>query len=157
MTKKEKRVTIMKSLLVFILFNSIIFSSSDNLLSQSMPRARNSFYLSFGVFPGISIGINYERMISPYFSIKTGPQLVLLSSMAGINIPTTINYMTLGNNKFEFGLGLGPFFELDGKIKVHPFPAGIIGYRYQLTRESAFSRVGAEFPNVFSFGCGFHF
>ena len=144
-------------LIVFLLFASNLLSSNDNLISQSMPKARNSFYLSFAVFPGLSIGINYERMISPNLSIKTGPQLVFMGTTGGINIPTTINFITSGNNKFEFGLGFGPFIELDGKIAVHPFPAGIIGYRYQLTRESVFLRIGAEFPNVFSFGSGFHF
>jgi len=156
---------------VVFLFLLIFFF--NNVQSQSgMPEARNTVYLSFGASPigSIGFGLYYERMVSPNASIRMGINYsVLFHAIVPelpehdtyISLPITINYLTSNNNKFEFGVGGGPYIkisELGSKFSV--LPAGSMGYRYQLESKSMFFKVGAEFPAAPAInigGFGYHF
>ena len=157
-----------KILTIFVLISLI----SINAFPQSnMPEARNNVYLSFGFVPfgPLSVGLNYERMISPNACIKIGVNYSYMFSPnpdfpddAYISIPITINYLTLNNNKFEIGVGGGPNFKVQGMKGDHfpLYPAFSIGYRYQLESNSMFYRIGVEMPAALAFnqyGIGYHF
>jgi hypothetical protein len=148
----------------------ILFFNINNCFTQSMPEARNTIYFSCGLFMNmVSVGLNYERMISPNASIRTGVNLTILySSTEDLNkdyilsFPVTANYLTTGNNKFEIGAGASPVFQVGGlERKFSPIkPAGSIGYRYQLESSSMFGKVGLDFPALPIFnlcGIGYHF
>jgi hypothetical protein len=158
------------SITAFLISVLILFSTVQKTSCQSMPEARNTIYFSIGLLPSVfSICLNYERMISPNSSIKTGINLCIGYSNADVGIndyylsfPFTANYLTSGNNKFEFGAGAGPIFRLSGiKRKIFPImPAGSIGYRYQLESKSMFLKAGLELPAapMLNFGgIGYHF
>jgi hypothetical protein len=158
-----------KFMLTFVISGSLFFNL-NNGFSQSMPEARNTIYFSCGMFPPmVTFGLNYERMISPNASIKTGINLCIASSSAYnskddyfLIFPVTVNYLTSGNNKFEVGAGIGPLFNISAlREKIFYIkPAGSIGYQYQLESKSMFFKTGLEFPAVpiFHFGgIGYHF
>ena len=155
---------------IILVSTIILLFSEQKAFSQSMPEARNTIYLTIGLFPpAVSASINYERMISPNASIKTGINLVViamggedLSSSYYASLPITINYLTTGNSKFEIGAGAGPIISLTTDTKkIFPIlPAGSIGYRYQLESKSMFFKAGLEVPAapMLNFGgMGYHF
>ena len=156
--------------LINIIIVLIFIFDINNCITQSMPEARNTVYISCGLFMNmVSVGLNYERMISPNASIRTGVNLTILySSTEDLNkdyilsFPVTANYLTTGNNKFEIGAGASPVFQVGGlERKFSPIkPAGSIGYRYQLESSSMFGKVGLDFPALPIFnlcGIGYHF
>ena len=159
-----------KILTIFVL----IFLITLNAFPQSgMPEARNNVYLSFGFVPvpsgPLSVGLNYERMISPNACIKIGVNYTHVGSPnpdfpddVYLSIPITINYLTSNNNKFEIGVGGGPNFKIEGMKGDHfpLYPAFSICYRYQLESKSMFYRLGLEFPAapaLNQYGIGYHF
>lgn len=143
-----------------------------NAIPQSgMPEARDIFYLSFGFVPfgPVSVGVNYERMISPNASVRLGVNYSYLFSPtpdfpddAYLSFPVMLNYLTSNNNKFEIGLGGGPNVKVKGmKEKIFPlYPAFGIAYRYQLQSSSMIYKMGIEMPAAPAFnlyGIGYHF
>lgn len=152
------------------IFLIVIFSS--NAFSQSgMPEARNILYLSFGFVPfgPVSVGVNYERMVSPNASVKLGVNYTYQYSPnpdfpddAYLSFPIMANYLTSNNNKFEIGIGGGPIIKVLGlKEKHFPlYPAFGIFYRYQLQSSSMVYKMGIEMPAAPAFnlyGIGYHF
>lgn len=152
------------------LFLIIIFCG--NAFPQSgMPETRDIFYLSFGFVPfgPVSVGVNYERMISPNASIRLGVNYSYWFSPtpdfpddAYLSFPVMVNYLTSNNNKFEAGLGGGPIIKVKGvKDKIFPlYPAFGIAYRYQLQSSSMVYKMGIEMPAAPAFnlyGIGYHF
>jgi len=129
-----------------------------------MPEARNTIYLSFGSGPdgGLSLGLYYERMISPNACLRFGINYFQKEYYQKILLlPITINYLTSKNNKFEVGLGGGPaLYKSGGKSGITLTPAGSIGYRYQLESKSPVFKLGLEMPAFGLFnllGAGYHF
>jgi len=144
--------------LISALFRLIFSPSYSYLYAQSNQRANNSIYMTICVYPGYSVGMNYERLVSSNFTIRTGVYFVVSKNFEGFKFPITLNYMTSNNNKFEIGLGFSPGYDLSGSSHVFRIlPAGTIGYRYQLQRESPFLRFGVDYPNYISIGTGYHF
>ncbi|MBN1634630.1 MAG: hypothetical protein JW917_10730 [Ignavibacteria bacterium] len=156
-----------KSGLIFLVLVFAVNASPQS----GMPEARNVFYLSFGFVPfgPVSVGVNYERMVSPNASIKVGVNYSYLFAPnpdfpadAYISVPVMVNYLTSNNNKFEIGLGGGPIFRVsEGKNNMFPLqPAFGIAYRYQLTGKSMVYKMGIEMPAAPAFnlyGIGYHF
>ena len=152
---------IQKFFLLILLFTFI------NARSQSIDKAKNIISLDFGlvIFSGAAaagIGINYERMINDYISIRAGINIGIIAASdgsIGIGLPVTVNYMTRAKNKFELGLGGGPRLDLyDYNIKL--LPALKLGYRYQPDEKGMFYRFGLDLPANFylsTFGIGYHF
>lgn len=156
-----------------ILVAAMIFSfGANNCYSQEIIKAKNIIYLDLGIlFSGsdiaIGAGINYERMISDNFSIRAGVNIGYLewhidrssTPNAGIGFPITINYLTNNKNKFEAGLGGGPYFNFsEGYISL--LPAARLGYRYQPDESGMMYRLGLELPaNTYISlgGVGYHF
>lgn len=153
-------------------FIFLIFILFGNVYSQSgMPEARNILHLSFGFVPfgPVSVGVNYERMISPNASIRIGVNYSYLYSPtpdfpddAYLSFPVMANYLTSNNHKFEIGLGGGPIIKVKGvKEKIFPlYPAFGIAYRYQLQSNSMVYKMGIEMPAAPAFnlyGIGYHF
>lgn len=153
-------------------FIFLVLIFAVNAYPQSgMPEARDIIYLSFGFVPfgPVSIGVNYERMVSPNASIKIGANYSYWFSPtpdfpddAYISFPIMLNYMTSNNNKFEAGLGGGPIIKVKGvKEKIFPiYPAFGIAYRYQLQSSSMIYKMGIEVPAAPAFnlyGIGYHF
>jgi len=157
-----------KILPIFIL---IILIAINAFPQSNMPEARNNIYISFGFVPfgPLSVGLNYERMISPNACIKVGVNYSYMFSSkpdfsgdAYFSIPITINYLTSNKNKFEIGVGGGPNFKIKGMKGDHfPLrPAFSIGYRYQQDNKSAIYRLGIEMPAALAFnlyGIGYTF
>lgn len=154
---KKQHFLLLKSSILLIILNA--FCSSKLFSQSSMPEARNTIYLTAGIMiHGVAnIGLNYERMISPNASIRTGiyysvwfnpPNPDFPSEDEYISLPITVNYMTSGNSKFEFGLGGGPCVQISGvpRNKFPLQPAGSLGYRYQQEGNSMFFRFGIEAP-----------
>jgi hypothetical protein len=157
-----------------IFFYVILFYASTCLPQSFDSKAKNIFYLDFGLFLSrgigtVGIGINYERMLSDNISLRTGVNFGIFGvsgadgfSGTGISFPVTINYLTNNKNKFEAGLGGGPHFEI-GNIKdkhISFYPAVKLGYRYQPDDKGIIFKLGAEVPANFylSFaGVGYHF
>jgi hypothetical protein len=139
-----------------------------NAGSQSIDKAKNIISIDFGlvVISGAAaagIGINYERMINDYVSIRTGINIGVIAAgsggSAGVSLPLTVNFMTKAKNKFELGLGGGPRLDLfDYKITL--LPAAKLGYRYQPDEKGMFYRIGLDIPANFylsTCGIGYHF
>lgn len=156
-----------KLILIFIL---LIFANS---YSQEIKKANNIIYLDVGlilsgnsVFMGI--GLNYEKMLSDNYSIRAGANIgffgthVIGDKISGTSIgfPITFNYLTKNKNKFEAGLGGGPWINLDQENSFSFFPAVKLGYRYQPDESGLILKAGLELPaNMYiSFaGAGYHF
>ena len=152
----------MKRLILFFSLFCIV-----NVYSQQISKANNTIYLDFGLIfsrsaVAMGCGLNYERMLNDNFSIRGGVNIGFFGAgVAGdavsgtcISFPVTFNYMTRNKNKFEAGLGGGPFFNLDMENSFSFFPAGKIGYRYQPDEGGLMLKAGLEIPanTYLSFG-----
>lgn len=140
-------------ILLFSLF------SLANCYSQEISKANNTIYLDFGMIftqsaVAMGCGLNYERKLNDNFSIRGGVNIgffgagVSGDAISGtcISFPVTFNYMTKKKNKFEIGLGGGPFFNLDIEKSFSFFPAAKIGYRYQPDEGGLMLKAGLEIP-----------
>ena len=130
-----------------------------NSFSQDISKAKNTVYLDFGLIfsrsaVAVGCGLNYERMLNDYFSIRGGVNIgffgagVSGDAISGtcLSFPVTFNYMTKQKNKFEAGLGGGPFFNLEQEKSFSFFPAAKIGYRYQPDEGGLMLKAGLEVP-----------
>ena len=159
--------------LLAILVVAAIFSfSANNCYSQDVEKAKNIIYLDFGIlFSGkdvaIGTGISYERMLGDNISIRAGVNIGYLefhfdrssTTNSGIGLPITINYMTNNKNKFEAGIGGGPYLSFS-ESNISLLPAIRLGYRYQPDESGMMYRLGVELPanTYISFGgVGYHF
>lgn len=140
-----------------ILFFSLLYIVNCN--SQQISKANNSIYLDFGIIfsrsaIALGCGLNYERMLNDNFSVRGGVNIgffgagVSGDAISGtcLSFPVTFNYMTKNKNKFEAGLGGGPFFNLEQEKSFSFFPAGKIGYRYQPDEGGLMLKAGLEVP-----------
>lgn len=144
----------MKRLIILL---SLLFTA--NLFPQDLSKAKNTIYLDFGLIfsssaVAVGCGLNYERMLNDNFSLRGGVNIgffgagVSGDAISGtcLSFPVTFNYMTKQKNKFEAGLGGGPFFNLDQEKSFSFFPAAKLGYRYQPDEGGLMLKAGLEVP-----------
>jgi hypothetical protein len=146
----------MKISKLITIFFLLIFVNS---YSQEIQKAKNTVYLDVGlilsgnsVFMGL--GLNYERMLNDNYSIRAGANIgffgthVIGDKISGtcIGFPITFNYLTKNKNKFEAGLGGGPWINLDQENSLSFFPAVKLGYRYQPDEGGLMLKAGLELP-----------
>jgi hypothetical protein len=144
-----------------------------NCFSQDISKANNIIYLDVGLILSgntifVGVGLNYERMLNDNFSIRAGANIgffrtsLIGDKMEGtcIGFPVTFNYLTKNKNKFETGLGGGPWINLDIDNSLAFFPAIRLGYRYQPDENGLIFKTGVEIPAnayVSLAGLGYHF
>ncbi|MCX6165681.1 MAG: hypothetical protein NTU73_12615 [Ignavibacteriae bacterium] len=144
-----------------------------NCYSQDVPKAKNIIYLDVGLILSgksidVGVGLNYERMLNDNFSIRAGANIgffetyIIGDKIKGtcIGFPVTFNYMTKNKNKFETGLGGGPWINFDEENSLAFFPSIKLGYRYQPDENGLMFKAGLEIPSnaYISFaGVGYHF
>ncbi|MBI5402256.1 MAG: hypothetical protein HY959_02560 [Ignavibacteriae bacterium] len=144
----------MKRLIIFL---SILCAVT--IYSQDITKAKNTIYLDFGLIfsrsaVAVGCGLNYERMLNDNFSLRGGVNIgffgagVSGDAISGtcLSFPVTFNYMTKQKNKFEAGLGGGPFFNLEQEKSFSFFPAAKLGYRYQPDEGGLMLKAGLEVP-----------
>lgn len=144
----------MKRLIIFL---SLLYAV--NVFSQEISKAKNTIYLDFGLIfsrsaVAVGCGLNYERMLNDNFSLRGGVNIgffgagVSGDAISGtcLSFPVTFNYMTRQKNKFEAGLGGGPFFNLEQEKSFSFFPAAKLGYRYQPDEGGLMLKAGLEVP-----------
>jgi hypothetical protein len=108
------------------------------------PRtARNAVFLEMGG-SGLFLSVNYDRMLSDYFSLRVGIGGIVVEGDRALTFPILFNLL-LGppSDKLEIGAGislLGP--------GAATFIALAVGYRYAPTKPGPSFRVGAT-PFVF--------
>ena len=157
-----KKLIIIISLFLFV-----------NCYSQEISKANNIIYFDVGlILAGNSIavgmGLNYERMLNDNLSIRVGANIGFFGtyvigdkiSGTGIGFPITLNYLTNNKNKFEAGLGGGPWINLNQENSFTFFPAIKLGYRYQPEEKGLMFKAGLELPaNMYISlaGAGYHF
>jgi hypothetical protein len=138
----------MKKIILIFLLCPISF-----IFSQENRMSRIGLYLDVGMiisgsFGTVGIGLNVEYMLSKNFSTKTGVNYCLFGGGDfgegnAFSIPIMINYMTAATNKFETGIGIGLVLQ---ETRIHIFPAGSIGYRYQPQNGGVLFRAGLGLP-----------
>lgn len=157
-----KKLIIIISLFLFV-----------NCYSQDISKAKNIIYFDVGLILwgnsiAVGMGLNYERMLNDNVSIRAGANIgffgtyVIGDKISGtcIGFPVTLNYLTNNKNKFEAGLGGGPWVNLNQENSLSFFPAIKLGYRYQPDEKGLMFKAGLELPaNMYvSFaGAGYHF
>jgi hypothetical protein len=141
-----------------VIFSVLIFM---NCSSQEISKAKNTVYLDIGlIFAGGTVamggGLNYERMLGDNVSIRGGVNIGFFGAhVAGdkisgtcIGFPVTVNYLTKNKNKFEAGVGGGPWINLDQENSFsYFFPAVKLGYRYQPDEGGLMLKAGVELPS----------
>ena len=141
---------------LIIIFTLLLFANCN---SQEVKKANNIIYLDVGIiFSGNSVfmgmGLNYERMLNDNYSIRAGANIgffgthVIGDKISGTSIgfPVTFNYLTKNKNKFEAGLGGGPWINLEQENSFSFFPAVKLGYRYQPDEGGLMLKAGLELP-----------
>lgn len=163
---------LLKILIVIVFLNVILKAQPTSFdrgidLDTAKLQAKSIMYADLFYLGG---GLYYERMINKNYSLKVGFNYgggefgTFDESFAiqGFGLPIIINFMTKGNHKFEFGLGGGLLYKLEGELKsnIVLVPAFNAGYRYQELIPSLILRAGAGYLcnfNLFYISVGYSF